>query len=50
MALGSIQPLTEMITERPVRSTGNVSTLHADCLEILGTSTSWTPKGLSKPP
>ena len=56
MALGSTQPLTEMST-RDVSLGGKggrcvgLTTLPpscADCLEILGASTSWSPKGSSR--
>ena len=56
MALGSTQPLTEMSTRgiswgkggRCVRLT-NLLPSCTDCPEILGASTSWSPKGLSRP-
>ena len=56
MALGSTQPLTEMNTRnvswgkesRCVELT-TWSPSCASCLEILGASTSWSPKGLSTP-
>ena len=56
MALGSSQPLTEMSTRnlswgKDGRCVG-LTTLPpscADCLEILGVSTSWSPKGQSRP-
>jgi hypothetical protein len=56
VALGLTQPVTEMYTRvfpegKGGRSIG-LTTLPpscADCLEILGASTSWNPKGLSRP-
>jgi hypothetical protein len=57
MALGSTQPLTEMSTRgismgcKGGRCVG-LTTLPPSCtycLEILGASTSWNPKGLSRP-
>jgi hypothetical protein len=55
--LGSTQPLTEMSTRNlPWRGKGGrcvgLTTLPpscADCLESLWASTSWNPKGLSRP-
>ena len=56
MALGSTQPLTEMSTRnicwgqrRPVHGDDKLSLSCADFVEILGASTSWSPKGLSRP-
>jgi hypothetical protein len=57
MALGSTQPLTEMSTRnlswggKGGRCVG-LTTLPpscADCLKNLGSSTSWIPRGLSRP-
>jgi hypothetical protein len=56
MALGSTQPLTEMRTRNISWEGGKgsrcvgLTTLPlscSDCVEILGASTSWNPKGLS---
>jgi hypothetical protein len=33
----------------PVRTTDNLATFMCHCLEILGASTSWSPKGLCRP-
>jgi hypothetical protein len=56
VALGSTQPLTEINTRDVSWGKGSrcveMTTLSpscANCLEILGTSTSWSPKGLSTP-
>ena len=59
MALKSTDPLTEMSTRnvswggggKSGRCVGlkNLPPLCADCLEILGASTSWRPKGLFRP-
>jgi len=51
MALGLTQPLTEMRGGKGGRYVGltTLSPSFADCLEILGISTSWHPQGLSKP-
>jgi len=54
-ALGSTLPLKEMNTEYLLEGTDNrclelitVPNSCAGCLEILGDSESWSPKGLSK--
>ena len=52
MALELTQPLTEMSTSCiswGVEAAGltTLPSLYANCLEILGVSTSWSPKGLS---
>jgi hypothetical protein len=44
MALGTSQPLTEIST-RDI--SWWIKAVGANCLEILGTSTFWSPKGLS---
>jgi hypothetical protein len=56
MALGLIQPLTEMVPGVLLGGKGCWCTglttllpLCADCLEILGATTSWSPMGLSRP-
>jgi hypothetical protein len=49
MALGSTQPLTEMNNSWPVQGLTNLPDSCPDCLGILGTSTSWIPRGLSSP-
>jgi len=46
MALGPTQPLTEMGNMWPVQGLTNLPPSCADCLEILGTSTSWRPRAL----
>ena len=46
MVLGSTRPLTGM--RRPVRKADNLTTFLYHCLEIVGTSTSHSPKGLSR--
>ena len=51
MILGSTEPPTEMRTSKDgqrVRLT-TLPPSYADCLEILGASTSWNPNGLSRP-
>jgi hypothetical protein len=52
MALGSTQPLTEMSTRnlrRSVRRADNLTTFMCRLSRNLGASTSWNPKGLSRP-
>jgi hypothetical protein len=56
MTLGSTQPLTEMSNRsiswgvrRPVRTTDNLTTFTCRLSRNLGASTSWNPKGLSRP-
>jgi hypothetical protein len=56
MALGSTQSLTEMSTRNiswgkrwPVRRADNLTTLMYRLSRNLGASTSWNPKGLSRP-
>jgi len=56
MALESTQPLAEMSTRNAWWGKGDrcvgLTTLTPscpDCLEILGASTSWSPKGLFRP-
>jgi hypothetical protein len=56
MALGSMQPLTEMNTRniswgerRPVLRAENLTTYMCRFSRNLGASTSWNPKGLSRP-
>jgi hypothetical protein len=52
-ALASTQPLTEMSTRNISWGKGGrcvgLTTFGADCLEILGASTFWSPQGLSRP-
>jgi len=48
MALGSTEPLKEMSTGRCIGLT-SLSPSCADCLEIWGSSTSWSVKGLFRP-
>jgi hypothetical protein len=50
MALGSTRPLTEISTRKgPVRRAEILPPSCADCLEILGASTSWKTPDLSWP-
>jgi hypothetical protein len=57
MALGSTQPLTEWSYQEPFLGGKSgrcvwlttIPPSSADCLEILGTWTSWSPKGVSRP-
>jgi hypothetical protein len=49
MALESTQPLTEMTTRGKCVRLTTLPFSCADCLEILGASNSWSPKGLSRP-
>ena len=49
MALGSTQPLTEMSTMWPVCRADNLTTCMCWLSWNLGASTSWNPRGLSRP-
>jgi hypothetical protein len=52
MTLGSTQPLTEMSTRNiswPLPRADNLTTFKGQLSRNLGTSTSWNPKGLSRP-
>ena len=51
MVLGSAQPVTDITTRNlaGVKAAGAWDTLCTGCLKILGASTFWTRRGVSRP-